>query len=102
MNPYGAHDNVGLGRRAVRERLGDGPDMVWEDGGAIGNVGGEEEGNRIQEDRSDGGRDEEGCDDVSGGVATVARKGATEGMRWGEDWRFGGSGRNESALANVR
>lgn len=98
MDPYRAHDDIGLGRGAVREGLGDCPDMVGEDRGAVGDIGGEEERNRIQENGGDGGRDEEGRDDVSSSIATVARKGATKGMRLGEDWCFGGSIGNGAEL----
>lgn len=93
MDPNGAHDDVGLGNGAVRDGLGDGPDMVGEDGGAIGNIGGKEKRDRVYEDGCDGGGDEKSRDDVSGGVATVARKGAAERMRRGENWCFGGSSR---------
>lgn len=54
MNPYGAHYHVGLGSRVIRQWLGDGPDMVRQDGSSIRDIGGKEEGNRVDEDRGNG------------------------------------------------
>lgn len=80
MNPYRAHDHVWISIGAVWEGLGDSPGMMREDRGPIGNVGGEEKGNRIDENRSNGGGDEESRDNVSSGITTVAREGAAERM----------------------
>lgn len=59
----------------VGQGLGNGPDMMREIGGAIGEVGGEEEGYGVDENGGDGCGDEQGGDDMSSYMASVSRKG---------------------------
>ena len=54
-------------------------------------VGGEEKRNRIAEDSGHGGRDEQSCNDMASGIATVSRESLSQRMRRGEDRGFRGS-----------
>lgn len=82
MDPNGAHDDVRSVVAVTRERLGRGPDMVREIRSSVGEVGGEEKRDRIDQDERHTDREEEGGDGQPRRLPAIASKGLSDRVRW--------------------
>lgn len=80
MNPNGAHYNVRSSFNIVRHGLGNRPDMVWQVRGSVGEVGGEEEWDWINQTRGGRSGDQQRCNSMAGSIAAVSSKAAADRM----------------------
>ena len=68
--------------------------------GPVYEVGGEEKWNRVAEDSGHGSRDEQRCNDMASGIATVSRESLSQRMRRREDRGFRGSVSQDKVSVN--